>query len=90
MVETLGGWSEEAADTITRIGCLLGIRLGLTPAESICHLFQRLSVSLWRGNATFGFTGYLPMWTVYYHYYSGMSIIRTRRDRTLSVTLTIP
>ena len=52
VVETLGGWSSEAIQTITDIGRLQGQRLGITPGESIRHLFQRLAISLWRGNAT--------------------------------------
>ena len=52
MVESLGGWSNEAADTITKIGRLQGQRLGVPPAESIRHLFQRCAVALWRGNAS--------------------------------------
>ena len=50
-VETIGGWGEEATETIRCIGRLQGLRLGLDPLETISHLFQRLSVSLWRGNA---------------------------------------
>ena len=51
-VETIGGWGKEAAETIHCIGRLQGLlRLGLDPSETITHLFQRLSVSLWRGNA---------------------------------------
>ena len=38
VVESLGGWSNEAADTITKIGRLQGQRLGVPPAESIRHL----------------------------------------------------
>ena len=53
-VELLGGWSHEAALQISRIGRLVGQRLGTTPAEAVSHLFQRLSICLWRGNA--------PMW----------------------------
>ena len=51
VVESLGGWSDEAADTIASIGRLLGQRLGIPPAETIRHLFQRCSIALWRGNA---------------------------------------
>ena len=51
-VELLGGWSQEAALQISRIGRLVGPRLGTTPAETVSHLFQRLSICLWRGNAT--------------------------------------
>ena len=52
VVESLGGWSEEAADTISSIGRLLGQRLGIPPSESVRHLFQRCAISLWRGNAS--------------------------------------
>ena len=51
VVESLGCWDGEAADTIRAIGRLQGHRLGIPPAESICHLFQRLAISLWKGNA---------------------------------------
>ena len=51
-VESLGGWSHEAALQISRIGRLVGQRLGTTPAEAVSHLFQRLSICLWRGNAS--------------------------------------
>ena len=52
VVETLGGWSIEAIQTIADIGRLQGQPLGITPGDSIRHLFQRLAISLWRGNAT--------------------------------------
>ena len=51
-VESLGGWSHEAALQISRVGRLVGQRLGTTPAEAVSHLFQRLSICLWRGNAS--------------------------------------
>ena len=54
VVETLGGWSNEAARTISNIGCLLGQRSGTDPAISTRHLFQRLAIGLWKGNATLG------------------------------------
>ena len=44
IVETIGGWSEEAASIIGHVGHLLGQRLG-SPS-------QRLAIALWRGNAT--------------------------------------
>ena len=50
-VESLGGWSDLAAKTISRIGRLLGQRLGISPSITSRQLFQRCSVSLWRGNA---------------------------------------
>ena len=51
VVETIGGWSSEAVKTIRSIGRLQGQRLGLPPDDCICHLFQRLAIRLWRGNA---------------------------------------
>ena len=51
IVETLGGWSDEAITTIRSIGRLQGQRLGIPPPESTRHLFQRLAVALWKGNA---------------------------------------
>ena len=52
VVEALGGWCEGATHTIRRIGRLQGQRLGIEPAKSTRHLFQHLSVTQWRGNAT--------------------------------------
>ena len=50
-LEALGGLSPLASNTVVRIGRLLGQRLGLPPKETTRHLFQQISVSLWRGNA---------------------------------------
>ena len=50
--QSLGGLSDTASDTISCIGCLLGQRLGICPAESTHHLFQKIALSFWRGNAT--------------------------------------
>ena len=58
VVETLGGWSDDAIQTICKIGRLLGQRF---PAESTQHLFQRLSIALWRGNAGL-WLNRLPTW----------------------------
>ena len=52
VAESIGGWSEEAALTISEIGRLQGQRLGILLSETTRHLFQRCSISLWRGNAT--------------------------------------
>ena len=60
-VESLGGWSHEAALQISRIGRLVGQRLGTTPAEAVLHLFQRLSICLWRGNAIVGSPPSVPL-----------------------------
>jgi hypothetical protein len=51
-VESIGGWSKEATMNISRLAQLQGLRLGLNPNDTISHLFQRLSVGLWRCNAT--------------------------------------
>lgn len=51
-IETLGGLSDTTVDTISSIGRLIGQRFGISPPESSRQLFQRLAVSLWRGNAT--------------------------------------
>lgn len=50
-METFGGWSSVAASTIREIGKLQAYRLGLSSSNTISHLFQRLSITLWRGNA---------------------------------------
>ena len=47
-MESLAGVSDMAADTISSLGCLWAI----SPVESTRHLYQRLVISLWRGNAT--------------------------------------
>ena len=51
-VETLGGWSSAAALTLSDIGRRQAARLDYPASVSIHHLFQRLSVCLWRGNAS--------------------------------------
>ena len=48
-VETLDGWFRDAADTIRAIGRLKGQRLGTSSGSR--HLFQKLAITLWRGNA---------------------------------------
>ena len=45
VVESLGGWSETAVHSIKSIGRQLGQRLGIPPADSTTHLFQRLYLS---------------------------------------------
>ena len=52
VVESVGGWSDEAIHPIASIGRLQVQRLGIPPSESIRHLFQRLAISLWKGSAT--------------------------------------
>ena len=51
--ETFGeGWSERAVHTLRSLGRLVEQRLGISPSDSTFHLFQRLAVCLWRGNAS--------------------------------------
>ena len=52
IVESFSGWSPRAVDVIKCIGRLQGQRLGIPPADSTTHLFQRLAICLWRGNAS--------------------------------------
>ena len=51
VAESIGGWSDWAEETIRDIGRLQGRHLGIPPAEATSHLFQRLAICLWRGNA---------------------------------------
>ena len=54
VVETIGGWSHEAVETIESIGCLPSQRLGFSASQSISYTFQQLAIrlwNLWRGNA---------------------------------------
>ena len=53
--ETLGGWHNNAVQQIKKLGSALARQQGKTEqeeAETIHHLFQRLSVSLMKGNAS--------------------------------------
>ena len=50
-VEVLGGWSLSAKSTIRTIGHHLASRQGTAPGLITQHLFQKLSVVLWRANA---------------------------------------
>ena len=53
VVEALGGWPPDSISTIRRIGDILGQRVNPSdPSHSTKHLFGRLSITLWRGNAT--------------------------------------
>ena len=52
VVESLGGWSYEAIQTIKSIGRLQGQRLGLPPPDTTRHLFQRLAIALWKGKGS--------------------------------------
>ena len=52
IVETTGGWSDQAVTNISHIGHFLGQRLESSQSEAIRHLFQRLAIVLWRGSAS--------------------------------------
>jgi hypothetical protein len=54
--ETLGGWGKEAVEVISSVGHLQGLRHGTDPKEAIKYLYQKLSIALWRGNATMWLT----------------------------------
>ena len=52
VVETLGGWCPDAIATIRSIGRASGQPLNSTdPIDMTKHLFGRLAIALWRGNA---------------------------------------
>ena len=51
VMESLGGMSTLAVNTLAGIGRLLGQRLGIPTADSIRHLCQRCFLSVWRENA---------------------------------------
>ena len=51
LFESLGGLSSLSATTISTISRHLGQRIGSPPADTKRHLFQRCSITLWRGNA---------------------------------------
>ena len=50
-VETLGGWHEDAAQQIKKLGSAQSRQTGQEESVAISHLFQRLSILLARGNA---------------------------------------
>ena len=52
VVEALGGWAPGSISTIRRIGDFLGQKVNpLDPSHSTKHLFGRLAITLWHGNA---------------------------------------
>ena len=60
-METLGGWSHNAFLTLSCIGRHLANRFGLPPLEASHHLLQRLSVTLWRFNASMWLNRFLAL-----------------------------
>ena len=51
VMEILGGMSALTVDTLASLGRLLGQRLGVNTSDSVQHLLQRCSISVWRGNS---------------------------------------
>ena len=51
VVETLGGWGEQADMQIKKLGAALARHIGQDESEKTRHLFQRLAVLLAKGNA---------------------------------------
>jgi hypothetical protein len=51
VVETLGGWEEQADVQIKRLGAALARQTGQDESDKIRHLFQSLAVRLAKGNA---------------------------------------
>ena len=51
VVETFGGWDEEAVDFLKKLARHSARRRGKSDAIQIKHFFQQLSVPLQRGNA---------------------------------------
>ena len=51
LFESLGGLSSLSSQTISAIGLHLGQRIGVSPADTRRQLYQKCSISLWRGNA---------------------------------------
>ena len=60
-METLGGWSHNTFLTLSCIGRHLANRFGLPPLEASHHLLQRLSVTLWRFNASMWLNRFLAL-----------------------------
>ena len=52
LVETLGGWAQEAMSTLVSIGSLQEKRFGLATGKCTRHLLQRLAITLWKSNAS--------------------------------------
>ena len=51
VMETVGGWGRDLIETVKSLWRLQAQRLGSEPAKATRHLAQKVSISLWRGNA---------------------------------------
>ena len=52
VAETLGGLAEDTIATISSIGRAVSDRSGSDGGSSVSHLFGRVAIALWRGNAS--------------------------------------
>ena len=52
MAETLGGLVEDTVTTISAIGKAISAWTGYTCTSSTKHLFGRIAIALWHGNAS--------------------------------------
>ncbi len=61
VVESLGGLSKEFIDTISSIGKSISLRFGCNVDHNVTkHLFGRVGIALWRGNAALLLHGFRP------------------------------
>ena len=51
VLETVGGWGQDLIEMVRSLGRLQAQHWGSEPAEATCHLAQKVSITLWRGNA---------------------------------------
>ena len=51
VLEMVGGWGWDLIEMVKSLGRLQAQHLGSEPAEATRHLAQKVSISLWRGNA---------------------------------------
>ena len=51
VLDSVRGWGQDLIETVKSLGRLQAQHLGSELAEATCHLAQKVSISLWRGNA---------------------------------------
>ena len=61
VVETLGGCEDGAIAAIRKLAAALASRSGVPSATTANHLFQRLAMALWRGNAAMWLRRSVPL-----------------------------
>ena len=52
VLQSVGGWCQDLIETFKSLGRLQAQRLGSEPTEATYHPAQKVSISIWRGNAT--------------------------------------